>query len=128
MQHMDATGIDIQVLSYGSPGTQVLPASEAVPLACEANDQLAAAIAAHPDRFAGFATVPTPDPQAAAGEFERAVHQLGFVGAMINGHTEDRFLDDPQPGQQTDRSPDYALGVPVFRRGRSAAYPPRPWP
>jgi transposase len=32
------------------------------------------------------------------------------------------------PGQQTDRSPDYALGVPVFRRGRSAAYPPRPWP
>lgn len=96
LQHMDATGIDVQVLSYGSPGTQVLPAAEAVPLAREANDQVAAAIAAHPDRFAGFATLPTPDPQAAASEFERAVHQLGFVGAMINGRTEDRFLDDPR--------------------------------
>jgi hypothetical protein len=93
---MDATGIDVQVLSYGSPGTQVLPASEAVPLAREANDQLAAAIGAHPDRFAGFATLPTPDPQAAASEFERAVRQLGFVGAMINGRTQDRFLDDPR--------------------------------
>jgi predicted TIM-barrel fold metal-dependent hydrolase len=96
LQHMDATGIDVQVLSYASPGTQVLPAAEAVPLAREANDQLAAAIAAHPDRFAGFATLPTPDPQAAAGEFERAVKQLGFVGAMINGRTQDRFLDDPR--------------------------------
>src|SRR5579863_3731149 len=52
---MDATGIDVQVLSITSPGTQVLPPSEAVPLARDANDQLAAAIAAHPDRFAGFA-------------------------------------------------------------------------
>ena len=96
LQHMDATGIDVQVLSYASPGTQVLPAAEAVPLAREANDQLAAAIAAHPDRLAGFATLPTPDPQAAATEFERAVRQLGFVGAMINGRTQDRFLDDPR--------------------------------
>jgi uncharacterized protein len=68
-----------------------------VPLARDANDQLAAAIAAHPDRFAGFATLPTPDPQAAAEELERAVHQLGFKGAMINGRTgDDRFLDDPR--------------------------------
>ena len=61
---MDATGIDVQVLSITSPGTQVLPPSEAVPLARDANDQLAAAITAHPDRFAGFATLPTPDPDA----------------------------------------------------------------
>ena len=95
LQHMDATGIDVQVLSYASPGTQILPAVEAVPLARDANDQLAAAIAAHPDRLAGFATLPTPDPQAAAAELERAVQKLGFKGAMINGRTEGRFLDDP---------------------------------
>jgi predicted TIM-barrel fold metal-dependent hydrolase len=38
VKHMDATGIDIQVLSYAAPGAQVLPASEAVPLAKDAND------------------------------------------------------------------------------------------
>jgi hypothetical protein len=95
VEHMDATGITMQVLSYSSPGTQMLPAAEAVPLATDANDQLAAAIQAYPHRFAGFATLPTPDPQAAAAELERAVQKLGLKGAMINGRTGDRFLDDP---------------------------------
>ena len=95
LQHMDATGIDVQVLSYTAPGVQVLPAAEAIPLARDANDQLAAAIAAHPERFAGFATLPTPDPEAAALEFERAVLKLGLKGALINGPTNERFLDDP---------------------------------
>jgi predicted TIM-barrel fold metal-dependent hydrolase len=93
---MDAMGVDVQVLSYISPGVHTLPASEAVPLAKDANDQLAAAIGSHPDRFAGFATLPTPHPEEAATELERAVQQLGFKGAMIHGRTGDRFLDDPQ--------------------------------
>src|SRR3989442_446484 len=33
LKHMDATGIDVQVLSYTPPGLQALPAAEAVPLA-----------------------------------------------------------------------------------------------
>jgi predicted TIM-barrel fold metal-dependent hydrolase len=96
LKHMDAMGIDVQVLSYTTPGTQVLSASEAVPLARDANDQVASAVVAHPDRFAGFATLPTSDPEAAAAELERAVHELGFKGAMINGRTQDHFLDDPR--------------------------------
>jgi hypothetical protein len=51
LKHMDAMGIDVQVLSYTTPGKQVLPASEAVPLAIDANDEVASAIASHPDRF-----------------------------------------------------------------------------
>jgi predicted TIM-barrel fold metal-dependent hydrolase len=43
LKHMDAMGIDVQVLSYTTPGTQVLPAEEAVPLARDANDQVASA-------------------------------------------------------------------------------------
>lgn len=78
LKHMDAMGINVQVLSYTTPGTQVLPAAEAVPLARDANDQLTSAIAAHPDRFAGFATLPTSDPEAAAAELERTVHELGW--------------------------------------------------
>lgn len=112
LRHMDAMGIDVQVLSYSSPGTQVLSASEAVPLARDANDQLAAAIAAHPDRFAGFATLPTPDPEAAAAELERTVQKLGFKGAMINGRTHDRFLDDPQFRPILEAA--VALDVPLY--------------
>ena len=33
-------------------------------------------------------------PDAAADELERAVTQLGFHGALINGLTDGRFLDD----------------------------------
>ena len=79
---------------WASPATQQLDAAVAVPLARDANDRLAAAVAAHPGRFAGFATLPTADPAAAAAELDRAVTSLGFKGAMIHGHTRGRFLDD----------------------------------
>src|SRR5262245_27500010 len=52
---MDAAGIDFQVISHTTPGVQTLELERAVPLAREANDRLAAAVAEHPDRFAGFA-------------------------------------------------------------------------
>ena len=35
------------------------------------------------------------DPDAAAIELVRSVKELGFVGAMVNGTTEGRFLDHP---------------------------------
>jgi hypothetical protein len=92
---MDAAGIDLQVISHTTPGVQHLDAEIAIPLAREANDALAQAVAEHPDRFAGFATLPTSAPQAAADELERSVTELGLLGAMINGHTNGRFLDDP---------------------------------
>ena len=92
---MDEAGIDLQVISHTTPGVQHLDPDTAIPLAREANDALARAVAEHPDRFAGFATLPTSAPEAAADELERAVTELGFRGAMVNGHTNGRFLDDP---------------------------------
>ena len=92
---MDEAGIDLQVISHTTPGVQHLDAATAVALAAEANDALAAAVREHPERFAGLATLPTPDPAAAAAELERAVSDLGLLGAMVNGHTSGRFLDDP---------------------------------
>ena len=91
---MDAAGIDMQVLSLISPGTEQIAASEAVLFAHETNDYLVAAVRHHPTRFAAFATLPTAAPQAAADELERTVHQYGFKGAMINGHIQGRYLDD----------------------------------
>jgi predicted TIM-barrel fold metal-dependent hydrolase len=91
---MDAGGIDLQVISHTTPGVQHLDGATAVALAREANDTLAAAVREHPERFAGLATLPTSDPAAAAEELARAVEELGLLGAMVNGHTNGRFLDD----------------------------------
>src|SRR5215469_512697 len=52
---MDASGIDVHILSLTSPGVQVFDAATAVSLARSSNDQLAEAIRRHPDRFAGLA-------------------------------------------------------------------------
>src|SRR5882757_7334594 len=77
LKEMDEAGIDVQVISHGAPSTQRLDPEAAVRLARNANDRLAQAIATHPDRFAGFAALPTPNPEAAADELERTVTTLG---------------------------------------------------
>jgi 5-carboxyvanillate decarboxylase len=93
---MDATGIDLQILSLTSPGVQIFDADTAVGLARAANDELAAAIAAHPTRYAGLAAIAPQDPTAAAKELERAVQKLGLKGAIVNSHTHGEYLDDPR--------------------------------
>src|SRR3954470_13929271 len=59
---MDATGIDVQVLSLTSPGVQVLDAATATALAIQSNDELAAAIANYPTRYVGLAAAAPQDP------------------------------------------------------------------
>lgn len=109
---MDAAGIDMQVLSHTVPGAEASPADDAVGVVREANDDLAQIVAAHPDRFAGFAALPMRDPNAAAAELRRAVGALGFRGAMINGLIDGRFLDDPQFTPVLYKAAD--LGVPLY--------------
>jgi predicted TIM-barrel fold metal-dependent hydrolase len=109
---MDAAGIDVQVLSHNQPGCQALDAATAVPTAREVNDLLSEAIKVHPDRFAGLAALPTADPAAAVRELDRAVAQLGFKGAMINGHTRGAFLDDKKFWGIFECA--QALGVPIY--------------
>jgi 2,3-dihydroxybenzoate decarboxylase len=94
LAHMDAAGIDLQVLSFGSPGTEAFAADVAIPMAREANDLLFQTMKSHPGRFEGFAALPSADPDAAARELERCVNQLRFKGAMIHGHQQGHFLDE----------------------------------
>lgn len=93
LKDMDAAGIDKMVLSTSSPGVQGLMPDKAVPLARRANDALAAAVKAHPDRFAGFATLPLADPKASVEELQRCIQELGFCGVLTNGRTFDKYLD-----------------------------------
>ncbi|MFK0170983.1 amidohydrolase family protein [Streptomyces sp. NPDC090306] len=87
---MDEHGIDMQVLSNLT--TQFLPADVAPELVRRVNDRLAAARERHPDRFAAFASLPTSAPEEAAAELRRAIEELGHVGTLIHGRTDDEFL------------------------------------
>jgi predicted TIM-barrel fold metal-dependent hydrolase len=109
---MDEASITVQVLSTTGPGADLVDGAEGVALARETNDALAEAISRHPTRFAGFAHLPMRDPNAAAKEMGRAVRELGFCGALINGTTEDRFLDDPR--YEPILAAAEALDVPIY--------------
>lgn len=109
---MDAAGIDIQVLSFTAPGVEQSDGAEAVEIARDANDRLADAVRSHPDRFIGLTALPTVAPETAAQELERMVRQHGFKGAVINGHTGGRYLDDKFFWPILERAE--ALQVPVY--------------
>jgi len=96
LRAMDEAGITVQVLSTSGPGADLVDGAEGVTIARGMNDALAEAITRHPDRFAGFAHLPMREPEAAAKELARTVQTYGFHGALTNGTTEDRFLDDPR--------------------------------
>ena len=112
IKEMDEAGVDIQIISHGAPSAQKLAGDDAVALVRRVNDRLAAAIAKHPKRFAGFAALPTVDPAAAADELERMVTQHGFKGAMIHGLANGAFLDDKKFWPIFERAE--KLDVPIY--------------
>ena len=117
LEAMDKAGINLAVLSVTSPGVQAEPDAQlAVRRAREANDGLARVIADHPTRYAGFAHLPLQDANAAADELTRCVKDLGFKGAMINGHTNGHYLDEAMYHPFWERVQD--LGVPVYLHPR----------
>jgi aminocarboxymuconate-semialdehyde decarboxylase len=96
LKDMDATAIDVQVLS-ATPQTYLYnlePELGAVTAAIQ-NDQMAKHIAAHPSRVMGIATLPMQSPQKAADELRRAMTKLGLKGAMFASNIMGKYLDDP---------------------------------
>jgi predicted TIM-barrel fold metal-dependent hydrolase len=91
---MDAAGIDMQILSLNAPGVEQLSPDEAFRAAIETNDYLGTAVGAHPSRFGGFAALPMARPVDAVKELERVVQAYGFVGVNVNGHIQERYMDD----------------------------------
>lgn len=95
IQRMDALGIDKQLLLLTAPGVQVLDPDRGSALATLANDRLAEACRAHPDRFAGLAAFAPQDVKGAVREIERAMTALRLNGAVVNSHTQGHYLDEP---------------------------------
>jgi len=109
---MDASGIDLQILSLTSPGVQVFDAATASAIAVDTNDQVAEAVRRYPTRFAALAAVAPHDPKNAAREIDRAVRTLGLKGVIINSHTRGEFLDEPKFWEIFEAAE--ALRVPLY--------------
>lgn len=116
---MDASGIDLAVLSITSPGVQVFDAVTATSLSTHANDVLADAVRRHPERFAGLATVAPQHPQGAALELQRTAHELGMKGFLINSHTHGEYLDDLKYWPLFEAA--QALSMPLYLHPREPA-------
>jgi aminocarboxymuconate-semialdehyde decarboxylase len=96
LKDMDATGVDVHVLS-ATPQTYLYGlGDELSPLVAQIqNDQMAKHVAAHPDRFMAIGTIPLGQPAKAADELKRIITKLGFKGAMFASNYLGKNLDDP---------------------------------
>ncbi|MBI4483361.1 MAG: amidohydrolase [Acidobacteria bacterium] len=95
---MDRHGDYVQVLTLAVPPLEVLAGPKGVPeLARLANDGMAELVEKYPDRFPGFvASMPMNNPEAALGEMDRAINQLGATGIQIYSNVNGRPLDEPE--------------------------------
>jgi predicted TIM-barrel fold metal-dependent hydrolase len=59
------------------------------------NDEIAAVVAANPDRFRGVALLASVDPDAMVAELHRAVKELGFLGAYVPVGPTAKRMDHP---------------------------------
>jgi predicted TIM-barrel fold metal-dependent hydrolase len=109
---MDQGGVDVEVLSLAAMGVDELAPSQQTAVMRGVHDELADAVRARPERFAAFASPALKEPEKAAKELERCVRELGFVGALLDGTTDGKFLDDPRflPVFEAAES----LGVPIY--------------
>jgi 5-carboxyvanillate decarboxylase len=112
LAHMDAAGVDHQVLALTSPGVQVMDKALAVSFSREANDFLADAVRRHPTRFTGMIAIAPQDPEAAAQELQRGVNTLGMHSAVINSHTQGEYLSDPKFWAIFEAAE--SLGTPIY--------------
>ncbi len=96
LKEMDELNVDVHVLSTNSFFYFYERDSAAVTaMTRECNDYVSQLTKDHPDRFAGFATLPMQDVGASVAELERGMQTLGLKGAMIGDHVNGATFDDP---------------------------------
>jgi aminocarboxymuconate-semialdehyde decarboxylase len=94
LRAIDAAGVDVQVVTFTSPGTLLETPPRSAELSRLVNDELAGVVAKHPDRFTSLATLPLNHPPAAAKELARALDDLAMPGAMLYGNVNGTPLSD----------------------------------
>ncbi|MDW7981445.1 MAG: amidohydrolase family protein [Thermomicrobium sp.] len=96
LDDMAQAGIDMAILSLTTPGVHVERADRGVALARIVNDEFATIQRAYPRFFRCLATLPLQVPERAAQELERAIRELGLVGAMLFSNVNGRPIDAPE--------------------------------
>ncbi|MFC6081222.1 amidohydrolase family protein [Sphaerisporangium aureirubrum] len=92
---MDRTGIDLAILSVGSPGFHFGDPQLTRELCREVNDDLVATVAEHPRRFRAFAALPLPSCDDALAELDRVTGDDAFAGVGLLTNYAARYLGDP---------------------------------
>jgi aminocarboxymuconate-semialdehyde decarboxylase len=92
---MDRVGIDVEVLSVSTPNVFFAEGPAQVDVARLVNDAYAELIAAHPERFKGFASIPMDAGDAALEELHRALGPLRLNGVVLLSNIRGRALTDP---------------------------------
>jgi len=94
LDDMEARGIDFSIMSLAPTLFYYwIDTADAVAFARMANDSLAETVAGAAARFAGTASLPMQDPDAAAEEYRRCIQELGFVGAHVGTTIEGEYVD-----------------------------------
>jgi len=91
---LEREGVDLQLLSFTTPGVHVETPARAVAFARMVNDAYAKIVARPGGRFAAYATLPLNDPAASAAELERAMRELKLPGAMLFSNVNGVPLSD----------------------------------
>jgi aminocarboxymuconate-semialdehyde decarboxylase len=103
-----------QILSLAIPPLDRLGSPEATAdFARLANDELAAIVDAHPDRFAGaWAGLPLNHPDASLRELERISRAPAFTGIQVYSNVAGRPLDEPATLQVIEEA--IRCGLPIL--------------
>ena len=94
LKGMDKAGIDVHVLTLTTPSVERESSEIGLKLARLANEGYQDVIEEYPERFSALATLPLQDPEAAAGELERAVKNLGLRGGTLMSNVNGKPLDN----------------------------------
>jgi predicted TIM-barrel fold metal-dependent hydrolase len=95
---MSELGVGTAILSVSTPGTTFLSdLADATVLARDLNDHLATVVAAQPDRFGFFATLPMPHVDESAAEMARSLDELHADGVVLLANAAGVYLG--QDGQ-----------------------------
>ncbi len=112
LKAMDKQKVRMQALSLTAPMAYPAEGPQGTNLAQAWNDSAAEMARAYPDRFLVLATLPMQDPEATAGEVDRAVTQLGCHGIYLGTNVLGKELADPSFLPVFERI--HALEIPIF--------------
>jgi aminocarboxymuconate-semialdehyde decarboxylase len=90
---LDEHGVDLQLITFTTPGVHFEDRAAAVTMARAINDAFSSEVRRR-RHFAALATLPLNDPQESVRELERAVKDLGLPGAMVFSNVNGVALAD----------------------------------